>query len=480
MTGTAERLRTGNARPEVRDREPRRALVLGAGMAGLFAARVLSERYERVTLIDRDPLPAGPGVRRGVPQARHVHGFQARGVEVVEELFPGLVEEMVEAGASRIADLSELHFRVTGHLLSQKPMPIAPMLLASRPYLEYRVRTRLVQRPEVRFRDCLEVAGLMYETTPEGAVVTGVRVVPPGGGAEDEVPADLVVDATGRGSRTPVWLEQLNYERPIEERIAVRVGYASQTLHLDVPSPGGRFVIEGRTPDGETGVALFGCERGTWTFTVLGAEKAFPDQPTREWMLDLAEQRLPAWAMDVVRTAEPLGAVAGHRHPASVRRRYDLLDRMPDGLVVVGDAVCAFNPIYGQGMSVAADEALALRAALAQGTRDLARRTLAGAEASIVSAWELAAGVDLTYPEVEGDPSLPMRIISRYVNRVLTAAEQDPEVARRFMAVAGLVAPRTAIFHPRVVGAVLRSAFRRTASEPAALPAPDREVTPAL
>jgi len=260
----------------------------------------------------------------------------------------------------------------------------------------------------------------------------------------------------------------------------VRVGYASQTLHLDAPSPGGRFVIEGRTPDGETGVALFGCERGTWTFTVLGAEKAFPDQPTREWMLDLAAQRLPAWAMEVVSTAEPLGTVVGHRHPASVRRRYDLLDRMPDALVVVGDAVCAFNPIYGQGMSVAAEEALALRAALARGKGDLARRTLAGAEAAIVSAWELAAGVDLAYPEVEGDPSLPMRIISRYVDRVLTAAEQDPEVARRFMAVAGLVASRTAIFHPRVVGSVLRSAFRRTTSEPAPMPAADREVSPAL
>jgi 2-polyprenyl-6-methoxyphenol hydroxylase-like FAD-dependent oxidoreductase len=468
MTGTTEQTRTGHA------------VLLGAGMAGLFAARVLSELYERVTVVERDPLPDGAGVRRGVPQARHVHGFQARGVEVVEQLFPGLVEELVEAGASQVDDLSELHFRVTGHLLTQAPMPIAPMLLASRPYLEYRVRERIERLPGVRFRDCLEVAGLMHESTPKGAVVTGVRVVPPGGGAEDDVAADLVVDATGRGSRTPAWLEQLGYERPAEERIAVRVGYASQTLHLDVPSPGRRFVIEGRRPGGETGVALFGCESGTWTFTVLGADQAFPDQPSREWMLRVAEQRLPAWALEIVRTAEPLGGVAGHRHPASVRRRYDLLDRMPEGLVVVGDAVCAFNPIYGQGMSVAAEEALALRAALARGRHDLARRTLAGAAAAITSAWELGAGSDLAYPEVEGDPTRAMRIVNRYVNRVLTAAEQDPEVARRFMGVAGLVAPPSAIFHPRVVASVVRSAFRRTTSAPAPLPTPDPEVSAAL
>src|SRR5262249_34908811 len=146
----------------------------------------------------------------------------------------------------------------TGHLLSQKPLPIAPMLLASRPYLEYRVRARLELLPGIRFRDCLEVAGLMSEPTRDGAVVTGVRVVPPGGGAEDELPADLVVDATGRGSRTPAWLDRLDYARPTEERIAVRVGYASQTLHLDVPAAVGRFVIEGRNPGGQTGVALFG------------------------------------------------------------------------------------------------------------------------------------------------------------------------------------------------------------------------------
>ncbi len=236
------------------------AVVLGAGMAGLFAARVLSEQYARVTLIDRDPLPAGPGVRRGVPQARHVHGFQARGVQVVEELFPGLVAELVEAGASKIGDLSEAHFRVGGHLLSQRPQPIAPVLLASRPYLEYRVRSRVEALPNVRFRDCLEVAGLMHEPACDGdgdVVVTGVRVVPPGGGAEDEVPADLVVDASGRGSRTPVWLEELGYERPAEERIAVRVRYASQTLHLE--TAGRRPAVRDRGPRARAATSASRC-----------------------------------------------------------------------------------------------------------------------------------------------------------------------------------------------------------------------------
>jgi 2-polyprenyl-6-methoxyphenol hydroxylase-like FAD-dependent oxidoreductase len=467
MTTTTEQIRTGHA------------VVLGAGMAGLFTARVLSDQYERVTLVDRDPLPAGPGVRRGVPQARHVHGFQARGVEIVRELFPGLVQELEEAGASVIDDLSKLHFSITGHLLCQAPHPMAPVLVASRPYLEYAVRRRVEALPGIRFRDCLEVSGLLHERRGNDAVVTGVRVVPPGGGAEDELVADLVVDATGRGSRAPAWLEELAYERPREERIAVRVGYASQTLHLDDPGTDMRFAIEGRRPGTDVGVALFGCERGTWTFTVLGAKRAIPAHPTREWMLSVAEEWLPRWALDVVRNAEPLGGVVAHGHAASVRRRYDLLDRMPDGLAVTGDAVCAFNPIYGQGMSVAAEEALALRAARAEGSHDLARRTLKGAAATIAQTWDLAAGSDLAYPEVEGDPTRAMRVINRYVHRVLTAAETNPEVARRFMAVAGLVAPRTAIFHSRVLAAVLWSSLRRfgaTTVHPS-VPAAAHEVT---
>lgn len=449
----------------------RHAVVLGAGMGGLLAARVLSESFARVTVIDRDPLPAGPGVRRGVPQGRHVHGFQARGVEIVNGLFPGLLHDLVAAGASRIDNLDGLHFRVNGHLLSQRRQPIAPVLLASRPYLEFIVRNRVERIPAVTFRDCLEVGGLLHSRTAGGAaVVTGVRVVPPGGGAVDEIAADLVVDATGRGSRTPAWLAELGYERPAEERISVRVKYASQTLRLRGVEPEKRFVIEGRTPGRDVGVALFGCERDTWTFTVMGAERAFP-KATRAWMLAAADGILPDWAMAAVRDAEPLGPVSTHGHPASVRRRYDKLTRFPDGLLVMGDASCAFNPIYGQGMSVAAEQALALRAALAEGTPELAARYFAASAPPIATAWALAAGSDFAYPEVEGDPTPAMRRISRYVDRVLGVAEHDPQVARRFLAVAGLVAAPPTLFRPRVLGPVVASALglggRRRQDEPA-------------
>jgi 2-polyprenyl-6-methoxyphenol hydroxylase-like FAD-dependent oxidoreductase len=457
-------------------------------MAGLFAARVLSDSFDQVTVFDRDLLTGEVGEageatpRRGVPQGRHVHGFQARGVQILDELFPGLSAELLSHGAGRIEDLRDLYFVVAGHRLSQRPQPIAPLIVATRPFLEQRLRSRVEQIPGVTIRDRVTVTELLA-TPADGrrdAVVRGVRVAPLDGGPEQTVSADLVVDATGRGSRAPVWLEQLGYQRPADDRIAVRVKYASQTLRL----PSGqlpRFAIDGRTATRATGVALFGCERDTWVFTVMGSEESFPLVPTREWMLETAAGLLPDWAADVARDAEPVGPVYVQQHPTSIRRRYDRMRRFPERFVVVGDAVCAFNPVYGQGMSVAAEHALALGAAVQQGLDGAARRYLRAAAAQTGNAWELTAGSDLSYPEVEGNPTRAMRVAGRYVERVLAAAQHDPEVARRFMAVSGLIAPRTSLFHPRVLRPLLRTALRRPAgidALPGVAPSPERE--PAL
>jgi 2-polyprenyl-6-methoxyphenol hydroxylase-like FAD-dependent oxidoreductase len=446
------------------------AVVVGAGMAGLLAARVLGESFEQVTLLDRDALPAAAVPRRGVPQARHVHAMQARGVQILDDLFPGLTDELSRAGAAPISDLSGLHFSVAGHLLCQQPKPIVPILMASRPALEHAVRSRVQVTPGVAIRSGVTVNRLLHSGAAGSAVVTGVQITSTDGTVSEER-ADVVVDATGRGSRTPLWLKDLGYHPPVDERIAVRVKYASQTLHFPFEREPRRFMINGRTPTRSFGVALFGGEHDTWIFTILGAHQAIPALPTRQWMLDSTAGLLPDWARAVVQAADPTGPVHTQQHPASVRRRYDRLTDFPDGLLVIGDAMCAFNPVYGQGMSIAAEQALCLRAALRVGTDKLAQRYLSAAARSTEQAWELSAGSDLAYPDVEGTPTRAMQVANRYVQRVLTVAEHNPEVARRFMAVAGLVAPKTTLFHPRVVGPVLRSAVHRSAPPGTAEPA---------
>ena len=223
------------------------AVVLGASMGGLTAARVLADAYGRVTVVDRDLLPA-PGVqRRGVPQGRHAHGLLARGREALEELFPGLTDELVARGAL-YGDI-QLHGRWynEGVRLRQAPSGLNS-LSVSRPLLEGHVRRRLAAFPNVSIVDGCDVAGLV--ATPDRRRVTGVRMLRRGAGGPGQVlEADLVVDATGRGSRSPAWLAALGYEPPEQEAVRPRIAYASAVYrrrpaeHLD----GDRVVIVAAT-----------------------------------------------------------------------------------------------------------------------------------------------------------------------------------------------------------------------------------------
>jgi 2-polyprenyl-6-methoxyphenol hydroxylase-like FAD-dependent oxidoreductase len=447
-------------------------------MGGLLAARVLSESFDRVTIVERDVLRPDMDDRRGVPQGRHVHGLQARGVEILDELFPGLVDEAEAEGASVVTDLARCHFAPGGHLLAQDSWPMARLVMVTRPFLESAVRRRVTARPNVTVADGTAVTGLVRDAPSDGAAVSvlGVRIAPAtSAAAERAVAADLVVDASGRCGRTSSWLPQLGYRRPEEERVTVRVRYASQSLRLP-PAPYPRdMVIEGRSARRPMGMALFSCERDRWTLTIMGTDET-PPPDTRSGMVDTLRELAPRWAAEAVAAAEPLGPVTVHHFPASVRRRYDRLAEFPRGLLAFGDAICSFNPIYGQGMSVAAEQAMVLREQLsARSDRDLAQRFFRASARPIGTAWQLAVGSDLAMPGVEGDRPWSMRLSSRYVELLLTAAERDPEVARRFMRVAGLVDEPGSLVSPRLVGRVVRAlarpAPRRAVAVPAVSPA---------
>src|SRR6201999_4346354 len=344
------------------------AVVLGASMGGLLAARVLADFYERVTLVERDTLPTGPENRRGVPQGRLIHVIQARGISILEELLPGFVAGLTGMGVEcwDDGDLSKLHLSVGGHqLLRSGIAPDAPVvLLPSRPLLEWSVRQRVKAIPNVTFLEGHDVLGLM--TTPDLARITGARVA---GRAEDHettVTADLVVDATGRGSRTPVFLEELGYGRPQEDELVVQLAYACQLLRLEPGAVEEYLVALFPEPGRPTMFGISRYENGTSMFGVGTMAGAEPPRDLTD-MLEFAADFAPAYVVEAIRKAEPLGEVAHHRVPSNRWRRYDKMRRTPDGLLVVGDAVCSFNPIYGQGMSIAAIEATVLRDCLRQG-----------------------------------------------------------------------------------------------------------------
>lgn len=438
-----------------------RAVVLGAGIGGLVAARVLADSFDEVTVVERDVVPGGGRGRRGVPQGRHVHGLQAGGLSLLDGLFPGLRAELAEDGAREVGDLSRLWLRLSGRLLNQQERAIAPVLSVTRPHLEWRVRERVRRLPGVRVAQGLEVVGVASRPGPGGPQVTGARVTPAAtrDGQERTIDADLVVDATGRGSRLPRWLEQLGCARPEEERVLVHIGYASQTVHLPTGSYPRDMVIEGRAPGRQLGFAAFACEQDRWTVSAMSYGRGIRPPTDPHERLLLADRLAPPWLAEALRGAQPIDEVAQHTHPASVWRHYERLDRLPGGVIAFGDAIAAFNPIYGTGMTVALEQATALRTALkgGAGDEDLPRRFYGEAVRPLREAWQLSNGADLAYPETEGRRTRFGSLTGRYVARVLGAAEQDPEVARRFLRVAGLLDPPSALFAPSTLVRVLRT-----------------------
>jgi 2-polyprenyl-6-methoxyphenol hydroxylase-like FAD-dependent oxidoreductase len=434
-------------------------------MGGLLAARVLADFFNTVTVVERDVLPDDPAVRRGVPQARHVHVLLARGAQILDELFPGFLNELVADGAPVWDDgeLSKLHLSFGGHeILRSGTVAFESKALAvympSRPSLECHVRQRLQAMSNVTILGGHDVAEL--KATADRTRVTGVKVVNLECGAERELIADVVMDAMGRGAHTPAFMESLGYGRPVEDHIVMHTTYVSQLLRIPPGTLKEMLVDIGPAPDRPTGMFLTGNENDMWMFTVFGMVGNEPPCDLAG-MLSFAQEYCPAHLTAALRAAEPIGEVAHHRMPSSQWRRYDKMPRLPDGLLACGDAICSFNPIYGQGMTVAALDAVALRDCLRRGGTDLPRRYFRASAKPIGVAWQMVAGSDLAFPAVEGRRSRLMRVITRLVDWALTASESDPVVAVRFFKVNSLIDTPIRLFHPAFVYRVAVANLRR-------------------
>ncbi|WP_406086120.1 FAD-dependent oxidoreductase [Kitasatospora purpeofusca] len=386
-----------------RSRRPavRRAVVLGGGFAGMLAASVLARHAEKVVVVDRDRLPAGPTARAGLPQARHGHLLMASGAASLEALLPGLTDSLTAAGARRLALPGDL-VTLTPHGWLPRTGEASHGWCLSRDLLDWIVRVRVLADPAIELLQGVHAEGLVGDARR----VTGVRVR--GGAWPDgrELPADLVVDATGRGSRAPDWLAGLGLPEVAQERVDCGLVYA--TLLVRAPEEAARFPSvsirsgPGGGPD-RAGV-VFPIEDGRWLVTLSATRGA--EAPRDEAGFHAFARALPhPLIADLLPLCEPLDQVRRYGNTADRRRRYDRLRRWPAGFAVVGDAVAHTNPAYGHGLSVAAAGVLALARALERRGADDGRVTgevQRAVHRTTRAAWSLATGQDVLYPDVAG------------------------------------------------------------------------------
>ncbi len=431
-----------------------RAIVVGAGMAGLLAARVLADGFREVTIVDRDPLPDEPIARRGVPQAEHVHVLLEPGRIVLEDLFPGYGEDLLSAGGLVIDATTDLAYYQQGAFLAEGPHRL-PMYCASRPLFEHVVRSRLADRDDVTLRAGERVTD--YVTAGPLSPVEGVHLS--GDGQTESLAADLVVDATGRTSKTPNWLERHHYAPPVTDDVRVDLAYSTAVLERP-PDDRRAFLIAPSPPIARGGTAI-PIEGDRWIVTLFGLHGDHP--PTDRAGLERFARELP--------TPELADLIEGHRwrsdsihhypFPSSRRRRYEALHRVPDGLVVTGDAVASFNPIYGQGMSIAALDALQLHHTLAGGLSNLESRFFDRVGDVVDTVWRMTVGADFEFPATEGPKPPGTDLSNRYVSRVIDTAHTDGHVADRFARVLRLEQPPTALLAPSVLWRVATPAWVR-------------------
>jgi 2-polyprenyl-6-methoxyphenol hydroxylase-like FAD-dependent oxidoreductase len=443
----------------------KRAVVLGASMAGLLAAKALSDNYGTVVVVERDVLPTTAANRRGVPQGSHAHGLQPQGAVILEKLFPGILAALVADGAPvwEDRDLSRIDFTIAGHPLQRTGRIRTPMKIffPSRVMLEHHVRERVRETPNITVIDGHEIAE--FTSTHAGDRITGARISNRDDAIEFDLAADLVVDATGRASRTPTLLTALGYARPPEQELAIRLSYASQLVRIPSEALNELAILVFPEPGRPTSLTFIKHDSDRWLLTI-GALAGWKPPATFNEMILFAETFAPGYVIAALRAGEAIGGVKQHHVPSSRWRRYDRAGNLPGGLIVIGDAMCSFNPAYGQGMTVAAIEALVLAECSRSGDHGFEKRYFRAAAKQVGAAWQAAVGADLALPEIEGRRSMSLRANNAYLSRLLSAAESDPRVTEQFLRVIGMVDSPAHLFRPGILRRVAWSRCRRATS----------------
>ena len=438
------------------------AVVIGASIAGLLAGQVLSDHFEHVTIIERDRITEDMEARKGVPQGRHVHVLLKKGAFLLSELFPDLSSTLIQSGAPYLDSIEDVrwhHFGVWKAHFSSNIRGYSQ----SRPLLEKSMRDRVSARANVHFIDACEITQLCANN--DNTRVTGVQLRHQNDNhLEEELAADLVVDASGRGSRASQWLMSLGYDKVKESIVKVDIGYASRIYRRPCQTQLGwkALVIYPKPPGEKRGGYVVPIEDDCWIVTLVGWLRDYPPDDETGF-LDYARSLPVSNLYEAIKDAEPVTPIVTHKFPANRRRHYEQMSRFPEGFVILGDAACSFNPIYGQGMTTAALEASMLNDYLCQQQRNvvegdpihLTQRCQQAIAKVVKVPWLLATSEDFRYPETEGKRPTFMRLLNWYVGKLHVLVSSYPVATIRFYEVLHMLKSPLVLFEPRILFAIL-------------------------
>lgn len=436
----------------------KRAVVIGAGMGGLTAAGALADRFDQVVVLERDTLPSEPTFRAGTPQARHVHALLLSGQRALSELFPGFEQDLARAGAVPLRAGLDVRMERPGY----DPFPQRDLgwfsYAVSRPTIERAVRRRVESHANTTLRQRCRVQEVL--ASPNGGAVTGVRYEN-GNGASETIAADLVVDASGRGALTLALLQSIGRPLPEETTIGIDLGYA--TCVFDIPDDASTdwkgVMTFGQAPQNSRGGLMLPLEGNRWMATIGGRHGDVPSGDA-EGFLTYARALRTQTIYNAISHAKRLDGVARYGFPQSVRRHFERLDVFPRGLLPIGDAICRFNPVYGQGMSVAALEACLLQTLLERLGGDsnpiagLAPTFFAEVQTLIETPWSVAT-LDFVFPDTRGQRPADFETTLKFGIALTRLAAEDPAIHKLTAEVQNLLKPRSVYRDPALVQRVL-------------------------
>jgi len=440
-----------------------RALVLGGGIAGLLAARILCKYFDHVTVIEKDSYSKNVGRRNGTPQSNHVHVLLMRGKQILTELFPSLERHLLQNGAHRLDLMSDVRYHLATGWAMNFPSNMNT-LACSRQLLEYVIRSEITTKySNIEFVDNTKVIGLLFEKSPEAMKkrVVGIRIISGYSDSPKSVYAKLIVDTTGRKSELPHWLEESGLERPRETAVSSFIGYSTRLFKSRDSSLGKAMIVFTKPPDNPRMGLIYPVEGEQWMVSLLGIGRNYPPVKEDEFLSFLKSLAVSEMYSELI-SAKPTGPIFGYREIGSRHYHYEKMKDWPDGLVAFGDSVSAFNPIYGQGITVAAHGATILDKTL-EGFRKKNGPNMNGFARTFqkrvakVNAfpWLLGTSEDFRWSTTEGTkPSLFTRFIQKYSYQVMLLAPKSRTATRLFFEMINMLKPPLILFHPLLVGLI--------------------------